>query len=102
MWTAEYSRDDGMIVSVSPPIPSNVYSNRDSLKEIVIFSRHMGESLFPMSALPMYVNICVINTDSVKVTGKAKDGDLTFSDIGVIGNIDQVNERKYKDAFGRD
>lgn len=94
VWNAKHPRDDGMLVSVSPQITGSVYNNRKH-KELVLFARGMGESLFPMSDFPIFVNICVINIDQVKVTSKAEESDLTFFDLGVIGNFEQVNKWKY-------
>ena len=94
-WFAKYPRDDGLLVTVFPPILGEYHKNKP-IKELVIFPRAEGDSLFPINTLPTPVNICVINTESIKVTGKATDNDLTFCDMGMIGDFDQANDWKYK------
>ncbi len=80
------SRDDFMLISVTPPIAPIVYASRKKgpLKELVIASRGKGDTLFPVSSWPMFVYICVILNDEFKVTGRASDKDLRLVDWGVI------------------
>ncbi len=99
IWIAKYTRDDGMLVSLLAPIPDGVYGNQFPIQELVLFSRYMGETLFPISSWPMTVNICIVNNDRVIETGRAEGNDLTHVDIGFMGDLDQVNERRYKDRY---
>ncbi len=95
VWVAEHTRDDGMLVSLSPPIPADVYGTPDPVQALVLFSRYHGDSLFPMGPWQLIVNICLLNTNNVQMTGRAEKDDLRFEDIGIIGDWEQVNKQKY-------
>jgi hypothetical protein len=98
---AWHSRDDLVLVAVTPEISPNVYSTsskRGALKELVIASRFEGDTLFPISSWPMFVYVCVILNDEFKVTGQAGDKDLSLVDWGVIARSkEELAQWMYKD-----
>ncbi len=84
---AWHSRDDLMLVAVTPPMSPEVFAaspKKEPLSELVIASRGEGDTLFPINSWPMFVYVCVILNDKFKTTGRAGDNDLRLADWGVI------------------
>jgi len=51
-------RDDLALVAIVPPLPRETYGSEQDISELILASRHEGESMFPMSPLPIAVHIC--------------------------------------------
>ena len=52
------SRDDYLLINIDPPLPGQAFGLGDqNIKQIVVATRHQGESLFPIVHWPVYVHV---------------------------------------------
>lgn len=55
---ATETRDDLALVHITPPLPKDVYGTEDDLTELILATRLQGDTLFPLSNLPVAVYVC--------------------------------------------
>ena len=53
-------RDDGLLVRINLPIIGQPFGKgAEDIDEVVLFPRHQGASLFPVSEWPLYAHLCL-------------------------------------------
>lgn len=79
--------DDLALVEIEPPLPGEVYGEKRSVRRLVLGARHEGETLFPVTRLPMAVYICVVNDVPEEPPDSIRSEDLRIVDFGEIQPI---------------
>jgi hypothetical protein len=51
-------RDDLALVKISPSLPKETYDTANDINELILATRLEGQTLFPISELPVTVYIC--------------------------------------------
>jgi hypothetical protein len=67
-------RDDFLLVRISPSIEQ--FYGAKEIDKIVLASRFVGSTLFPINEWPMHVYVCKIVNSEICISGKANASDL--------------------------
>lgn len=84
-------RDDYLLIRVSPPLEDQQNGSPDNpIDEIIIATRHKGESLFPINKWPVAVYVLRSLIENPKGRDKLNNDELTL--IGWAEIYDPVTE----------
>lgn len=79
------SRDDYMVVAVTPPLPGHIYKEASDIQELVLASRFAGTTLFPITEWPMHVYIWRFrDKTAVQQLDMLEENDLELSGRGEL------------------
>ena len=71
------SRDDYLLIRLEPPIPGQQYGLGDrAITDVVIATRHVGTSLFPICEWPVAVHVARLLVADSEDLGTVADSDL--------------------------
>ncbi len=78
-------RKDYLLIKVDPSLKSSAFSKKvKNYQQVIIASRHVGESLFNIKKLPISVYICGIINEKIMIEGKLETEDIENAAWGEI------------------
>lgn len=72
-------RDDMGVFKMIPPLPPHYYNTNSDLEFVVMASKQEGDTLFPLTKLPMQVYLC-----SIKVPIETLDKFLSSDQLEIL------------------
>ena len=97
VWLAGESRSDYVLVTVHPPLPSDIYDTDTDLEELILATRFKGDRLPPSSRAPVPVFICATKDVANIEAHEFNAHDLILLDKGDVYLYVQDAEKNNKD-----
>jgi hypothetical protein len=72
-----HTREDLLLIRIDPPIPGQAYGfgGRD-IDKVVVATRHVGSSLFPIRDWPVFVHVAIPLIDNLELRERVEDQEI--------------------------
>jgi len=93
LWSEE-RHDYFLRMQIEPPITGRTFQiEQDEIDEVVVATRHVGTSLYPISNFPIVVYVCYIVNDVIRSTGNVSAKDLKILLVGeMFSNLEDAEK----------
>jgi len=73
-----------MLIKIEPPLPFYLLNTQNDVSEVIIATRFEGDTLFPISNLPLSVYVCDFASERITEDGFINSDNLRIIDWGEI------------------